>query len=344
MRIEPGQVERQLARGLAPAYLVAGVEPLAIEEASDAIRRRCRDLEYEREAYTAESGFDWNQLTRAARSLSLFSARRLIEVRVPNSRPGEAGSRALAEMAAAPEPDTVILVITGRLDRSAQESAWVKALDQAGIMIYAREIPPAQLPAWIETRLRARGLTASADIVQRLAYHMEGNLLACAQEIDKLALRCRDGQASAADLEASLSDNARFDVYSLTDCALAGDAAGALRRLHAVEAAGGEPILVLWAVARELRALVPPALALAAGRPEGQALGGVWASRRALVAGASRRLGPDALLTLVQQAAAVDRIIKGRRPGKPWAALERLLLGLCAVPPAGRKAAATGLK
>ncbi len=348
MRIEPGQLERHLKQGIAPAYLVAGVEPLAIEESCDAIRRRARELGYEREAFTVESGFNWSDLTIASRSLSLFSARRLLELRMPGGKPGEAGARILAELAGSPAPDTVLLVVAGRLERAVQESAWAKAIERSGATIYAREVPGPQFPAWIAARLHARGLTAGPEVIQRLAYHMEGNLLACAQEIEKLALRTREGQVNAADLEQSLSDNARFDVYGVTDRALAGDAAGALRRLHALEAEDGEPVLVLWALARELRALAPAAQAFASGRPEDEALAGVWASRRALVAGALRRLGPEAFLSLLQQASTVDRVIKGRAPGKPWLALERLILGICGIGPglvpARRKAAVAGVK
>ncbi len=331
MRLEPEQLERHLQKGLAPVYLVAGEEPLTIEECCDAIRRRAHEHGYERQAYTVDPGFDWNGFNIESHSLSLFAARRLIELRLPTAEPGDDGARALIELARDPRPDTALLVVTGRLDKATRESQWAKALEAAGVALTARELSPQRLPGWIGARLQRCGLSAGPGVIDALAYHMEGNLLACAQEIDKLALRLVGGTVTLEELRESLTDNARFDVYGLADGCLKGDAATALRRLHSLRAEDGAPTLVLWVLARELRALSPVTHALARGRPEGEALAPVWASRRALVAKAAKRLGHDTCLDLLRRAARLDRVVKGRAPGDAWHELEKLALALCGV-------------
>ena len=76
MELRADRLERQLAgEPLRPVYLVAGGEPLLVQEAADAIRARAREEGYtEREVYDADAGFDWNTLLRGMASLSLFAS------------------------------------------------------------------------------------------------------------------------------------------------------------------------------------------------------------------------------------------------------------------------------
>ena len=99
MELKPDRLERQLAgEPLRPVYLVAGGEPLLVQEAADAIRARAREEGYgEREVYDADGSFNWNTLTQGVASLSLFATRRLFDLRLPTGKPGKDGSEALRE-------------------------------------------------------------------------------------------------------------------------------------------------------------------------------------------------------------------------------------------------------
>jgi DNA polymerase-3 subunit delta len=333
MRCEVEQLGSLLARGLAPCYFLSGDEPLRIEEAGDAVRAAARAAGYdERLVYTVESGFDWNVLALANQSLSLFSARRLIELRIPTGKPGEVGAKALTALAAQPPPDTLLLVITGKLEKAARESRWAKALEAAGVAVTVYELNAQRLPAWIGARLGARGLMAGPGVVELLAHHMEGNLLACAQEIDKLVLIHGSGATlGAADVEASLVDSARFTIYGLVDACLAGETPAAVRMLRHLQAEGVEPILVLWAMARELRTMAQLAHELNRGRPESAVLAKVWANRRGPVTRALQRVRPGQWFGMLRAAARADRVLKGRASGEIWHELEILALALCGV-------------
>ena len=333
MRCDIEQLGQSLARGLAPCYFLCGDEPLRIEEAGDAIRAAARAAGYdERLVYTVDSKFDWTALADDNRSLSLFSSRRLIELRIPTGKPGEAGAKALAALAAEPPAETLLLVITGKLEKASRESRWSKALEAAGVAVTVYELNAQRLPVWIGARLSARGLKAEPGVVELLAHHMEGNLLACAQEIDKLVLIHGSGATvGTADVEASLVDSARFTIYGLVDACLAGETPAAARMLRYLRAEGVEPILVLWALARELRAMAPLAQELSRGRPESAVLAKVWANRRGPVTRALRRVRPGQWFGMLRAAARADRVLKGRAAGEIWHELEILTLALCGV-------------
>ncbi|MDH5513081.1 MAG: DNA polymerase III subunit delta, partial [Gammaproteobacteria bacterium] len=93
MQINADQLGQHLARGLAPVYFVYGEETLLVEESCQAIRAAAHAAGYlDRQLFTVESGFDWNGLFAGTQSLSLFAERRLIELRLPTGKPGEAGA------------------------------------------------------------------------------------------------------------------------------------------------------------------------------------------------------------------------------------------------------------
>jgi len=121
------------------AYLVTGAEPLLIAEAATAIRQAARAAGYaEREVHFIERGFDWDELLRDSANLSLFATRRLIELKF-NATPDAVAQRALADLAADPPPDTLLLVV-GELDRKPLGAAWVKAFEQGGVLVVGEAV------------------------------------------------------------------------------------------------------------------------------------------------------------------------------------------------------------
>lgn len=316
MRTAPEKLDTALQRGLAPVYLLSGAEPLRAGEAADAIRRAARAQGIaDREVFfidRANSG-PWDEIFASAQAMSLFSARRMVEIRIPGSKPGTQGAAALQELARFAGNDLLLLVIVGELDWSAQKAAWVQALDAAGVWVDAQPVTAAQFPQWIRMRAVAAGLSLDDEAVQMLALQSEGNLLAASQEITKLRL-AGYSKAGASELLSSVTQSSRFEVSQVGEAVLRGDAARALRVLAGLRAEGVEQTLILWSLWQELRALW---LLLLPGAP----LPGVWSRNRDLLPGAAARIRPlgRAFLGRIDaRLAAADRIIKGQQPGNAW--------------------------
>lgn len=135
-KVNPEQLPQQLKGGLKPVYWVSGDEPLLVQEACDTLRQHFRQAGFsEREVYHTNTSFQWPQLLQSANSFSLFGDKKLIEVRMHSLKVGDAGAKVLAEYAANGNDDTVLLLISEKLDRPTQNSAWFKALDAAGVVI-----------------------------------------------------------------------------------------------------------------------------------------------------------------------------------------------------------------
>ncbi|CAK0740752.1 DNA polymerase III subunit delta [Gammaproteobacteria bacterium] len=317
--MHPEQLEQHLKGRLAPIYLFAGDEILLVEEAGDQVRIAARRSGCgEREIFHAVQGFDWNSLTRSGANLSLFSTRRLWEIRLPTAKPGVEGGKILTALASHPPADTVILIFCPRLDAATQKSAWLTSVERAGVLVIMPTVERAALPGWIAARMRSRGLIPDPDAARLLAERVEGNLLAGAQEIEKLRLLLGKGTVDADTVEAAVADSARFDVYVLADACLAGDPTRAVRILMGLRREGTELPLILWALTRELRTLAGLAVEVDRGVSAERALSGVWERRRPLMIRALRRLGTRGSEDLLRQSAQVDRHVKGSLAGDPW--------------------------
>jgi len=197
MKLAPAQLAKHLQGGLAPVYIVSGDDPLLCQEAADAIRMAARQQGFdERQVFSADASFDWGTLLQAGASMSLFAEKRLLELRLPSGKPGDKGAAALIEYCSRPAEDTLLLISLPKLDGSAQKTKWGKALVEGPHTQFIQIWPvdANQLPQWIRQRLSQAGLAASQDAVELIAARVEGNLLAAAQEIEKLKLMTDDGQ------------------------------------------------------------------------------------------------------------------------------------------------------
>ena len=333
MKIFPDKLEAHLKKGLLPIYFFSGDEPLQMGEAADAVRRHAREQGYtEREVIHADKNFDWNELLMASNSMSLFAEKRVIDLRLPSGKPGKDGGAALQEYAARPPEDTVLLISSGKVDKRSQSAKWYTALDKVGVTLQVWPVEAPDMPRWLDQRLRSRGLQPEPDAARIIAERVEGNLLAAAQEVDKLVLLIGSGPLSAEQAEAAVADSARFDVFGLVDAALEGDAPRSTRMLDGLRGEGVEPILVLWALTRELRSLAEMAAKIEGGKGLDGVLGQVWGKRKGPVKAGLQRHNKARWQQMLRRAARLDRVIKGAAAGNAWDELLQLTLLMAGVP------------
>jgi len=333
-QLRPEQLAKQLADTLAPVYFIHGDETLIVNECADAVRDAARTRGFsERQVFSVEPGFDWDNLLAAGDSLSLFSEQRLLELRLPTGKPGREGTRILREYAERPPEDTVLLIVSGKLEPAARRSKWAQALDKAGVSVTVWPVDINRLPAWIEQRMRLHRMQPDRDALRLIAERVEGNLLAAAQEIEKLYLLNGPGPLDLERVTELVTDSARYDVFGLVDAALGGDALHAQRILAGLRGEGVEPVLVLWALSREVRSLAGMARELHGGAGMAQVMASwhVWDKRKPLISGVLQRIRGRRWWSLMQHCAYIDRVAKGRAAGSAWDELLQLTLRLAGV-------------
>lgn len=319
MQLRAAELEAQLKKSLLPAYAIHGDEPLIAMEAADAVRAAARRAGFtEREVLEPGRGFDWSEFTHATGSLSLFATKKIVELRLPNGKPGTRGAEALAAYCEHPNPDQLLLVTLPRLDRTGQGSAWFSALARLGAVVDVWPLERARLAAWIGDRLARQKQRASREVLEFLAERVEGNLLAAHQELQKLALLAPEGELSLDTVHDAVAAVARYDPYDAAEALVSGDLERYVRVIEGLRAEGEAPTFVLFVVSGALFAL-----------QEGSAERIFNRTLRRAVEGSMRRFAPKRIDGAIAQCAAIDRDVKGVGKGDdPWEAFIRLGLKL----------------
>ena len=281
MRLRPDQLVAHLEKPLQPLYVLHGDDPLLTIESGDALRAAARRQGFdERSVLMVTPAFRWEELFHAAGNLSLFGGRTLVDLRLPSGKPGREGGEALQRYCTTLPADTLTLITLPEMDWRAKKAVWFIALTEAGVSIECNAPPLAQLPQWIGRRLAAQQQTAPAAALEFIALHVEGNLLAAHQEIQKLSLLYPAGALTLAQVSAAVLNVARYDIDDLKTALQTRDTARCARTLEGLKAEAAAPPLVLWVLASEARQRASRVALLHAARIDriikGVARGDLW--------------------------------------------------------------------
>ena len=329
MRIKPGQLSAELKKGLKPIYVITGDEPLQLAELADQIRKAAKLAGFEnREVITVDANFEWNQLAFLANSMSIFADKKIIDLRLPSGTPGVDGSKALVAYCDRLQEDNLLLITAGKLASAALKTRWFEALDKQGIVIQIWPLEGQELVSWLQQRLQQRGLSANADGLRLLASRVEGNLLAAAQEIEKLYVLYGAGSLTQQQIVEVVADNSRYDVFKLIDSVLSDREDRIVKILSGLREEGVAAPVVLWALAREARSLIKIKWAIAGGQSRDLAFKNnqIWDKRKQIISNVLNRLSDKDLTSILMLGAKADRQIKGQQSGDAWETLREVCL------------------
>jgi len=333
MRLKPDQLENALKRNLSAIYFISGDEPLQLGEAADAIRLAAKNKGYTaREIHSVETGFEWSELIDSANSFSIFSDKKIIDLRMASAKPGIDGGKVLTQYSQNIPEDTLLLITAPKLEKSALKSKWFQAIDQAGVTSQVWPLEGMDLIQWLQRRSQKRGLQIDQDGIKMLASRVEGNLLAASQEIEKLYILHGASNLSKQIVEDAVADNARFDVFKLTDSLLSGRANRSIKILNGLKAEDSPAPVILWALTREIRLLINIKSETNRGLNKETVFKKmrVWDKRKHLINAALSRMKIDDFQHALILCSKADRQLKGQEAGDCWETLLSVCIFFCA--------------
>ncbi len=334
MQLAQAQLQQHLNKTLSPIYVLMGDEPLGQSECLDAIRQAARkDGAEERTNFIIERNFNWQSIQQFGQALSLFASKRMLEISIPNGKPGVEGGKALAALAENIIPDNTTIIILPTLAREVKKSIWFSKLQSAATVIELNDIAPTQLPQWIAKRLAQQNQSADNASLEFMAHQVEGNLLAAHQEIQKLGLLYPEGEISAEDIQAGVLNVSRYDAFKLGEAVLAGNPERTSRILQGLQNEGEQPVAVMNPLIWVLRPLVRVKQAQANGESINSAMTSarIYGNRQQQTKDALSRLSLPQLEAALQKLCDIDRIAKGIMIGDAWLELSRLCFGLARI-------------
>ena len=323
---------KHLKHPLKSVYVLHGDETLLQQEALIALRQAANKQGFsERERHDIDRGHDWAMAFADSNALSLFSDKKLIEIH--GNKPDAAGGKVLEEYLKNPPEDNVVILVLPKLEAAAFKSKWFTACEDNGVTVSCAPLTPVQLKDWLMQRFSKANITLDPDALAWLCEQTEGNLLAANQEVTKLSLLYGEKNLTLNHIQKTIGDSARFDLFDLTEAAIAGNGTKTAKILFSLKAEGQAESLVLWALSRDIRTLCLLAEGVQLGNPLSQLFQqcGVWNKQQPVMQQALKRLPLKKLLTLNRELLAADKAIKGQSLDNAWDILLRISLALAGV-------------
>ena len=311
-------------------YLISGEEPLQLMEAGDLIRATAKKQAYEqRHLYFVDSGFDWHSIEQQADNLSLFSQRRIIDIRITSAKLNTKGNDFFKRILLDLPSDVLFIVQASKVDGRA---AWVKLATEKGVWIQVYTKNYNDTTSWLIERMLRNNLSAEDGVVDLIAQRSEGNLLSAAQEIEKLKLSYKDKTIGLKQAEQIIGDSAHYSAFELADAAVCGNAERALRILNSLQASSAPEQLILWSLANNIRTLIKMEYRISVGESPSVVLNTVWKSKQPIFRKALQRKLRSRWLAMLYACYNADLAIKGQALEESWQQLHRLILTICAIP------------
>lgn len=210
---------------LAAVYLITGTDRPKVTRALRRLRDRAGDAATEMLSAQEASADD---VAAACNALGLFTVERRLVVVENVERWKAADVKALEGYLMGPAPTTVLALVGDEVKR---DSALAKAVATAGeLLVY--DLPKrgrkADLPRWVQTQLKERGVVIDPDAARSLVDLVGGDTNELASEVDKLATWAngeRIGEREVLELVPARAETPPFD---LTDAWGRRDVSGAL--------------------------------------------------------------------------------------------------------------------
>ena len=346
MKIKAENLPQNLLTNKYSIFWISGDEPLLVQESADLVRKHYRETGFEeREIYNTDSDFDFDRFNNSVNNLSLFSAKKIFELRLDKTTGKSGGSEKLMlgqkEKAAvdsfieANNPDFALIITSLKLDKSLLSSKWVKEYDHLMGLVQVWPIDRDGLIKWLSKKLNASKISADREVLQLLSERVEGNLLAANQEVEKLKLLANFENNSRVNLNTKtimqvVADNSRFDAYDLVDAALIGDSTRCQKIIANLKDEGVHPLFVLNALTKELRGLNKMIDKKESGQRVNSILqtSRIFFHRKQAVTNAFQRLSRQEVWRMLDKARNIDKAIKGAALRNPWDEISVLALEL----------------
>ena len=321
MKINSKDLKESVHKELNLVYLFFAEESIQLTSLIDLVLLAAKDCNFdEKITYVVSKEMDWSFLDSNNENLDLFGSKKIIEIKLLGSGPGNKGSKALKEYSLNPDPNKLLIVSAEGLDKKSQSSAWAKSIEENGIMIVENPISLNAMPKWIQSRANDSNLQIENDAAQLLAEKTEGNLLAATQEIIKLTLLYPNIEIGLKEMETSISNASKYGIFDLSNAFVSGNKNRTFQIIESLKSEGTQPTLILWALTKEINNLYKVM--------EDNSTKNIWGPKHYLETLTKRvnQLNKRKLKQSLLEIAEIDASIKGLSSKNPWQAIRDLAI------------------
>lgn len=201
----------------APVYLLMGDEPYYVDMICNAVIDNAFEDEGERDfnqliCYGAD--VDADAVITTARSYPMFAERRLVVVKEAQMM---RGIDDLAVYCSRPLESTVLVIAMHGASADKRKSLY-KTVSKMGVVVESTQLRDYEVPQWIASYYRGRGLSLSPEAASLLAEYAGTDLSKIAVETDKMLKNLPEGttEVSVEDIERNVGISRQYSIFELT--------------------------------------------------------------------------------------------------------------------------------
>ena len=323
MKLSRAHFIKELESELGAIYSFFADESIQISELTDEVIKKAKSAGFEdKQTYIVTKDTDWSFLNSENENFDLFGSKKIVEIKLIGTGPGNKGSKAIKDycLDIDKDKDKLLIISAERLEKKQQTSAWAKVLEKSGIFVVEPPVNKNSMPGWIKSRSSGLKLNLDSQAIQLLSEKTEGNLLAASHELTKLSLLFPDQEITLENMEKSISNSSKFGIFDLSNSFLEGNRKRTIRIIETLRAEGTQPPLILWALSKEINNLYK---VLEDGTTKN-----IWGPRYYLdlLTKRSKSLSYSKIKKSLKEIAEIDAAIKGLSDKSPWQSIRDLAL------------------
>lgn len=330
MQIKQQLLAQQIQKKLAPLYVLIGQEHYLLEESLNTIKSGIKkSYDCDEKIISIQSADDWSIIIEEANSYSLFAETVLINIFYDKKTIDAAGKKALTEYLKSVNSRSYLIIRAPNLP--AKQLQWLCNHDQA-VVVISYPLNNEQMKQWIANQLKQNALNFEQQIPDLIHQYTQGNMLACAQVIEKISLSNEpNSHINSQQALAHLSDQCAHSPFELVEACLLGQADKAIHIIRQASTNKTEVTLILWMLTQEVRVLLQLSHLTLHKMDFKTACGQlkIWPQRINLYQLCVKRLNITDLGLLHGYCKLIDEQIKSNLNKQVWNALEKLTLSLC---------------
>lgn len=329
MIIKHQDVAPSLRKKIHALYILTGQDHYLLNDAALLLKKAWRQQgECDERTIQLNLPADWDILTEEANSYCLFSDLVLLDARCDKKTIDAHAKKTLQQYLLNINPRSLIIL---RAPNVPSKQLQLLANNEHTVLVQAYPLPSAVLQRWITSQLASKGIRHDAQTPILIHQYTQGNMLACAQTIEKLALISHENEIlTESAVREQLSDQCDYQLYELAEACINAQSEKAIHLLRQACDNRTEPTLILWLLSQEIRLLIQ----LSHLRKQSVTLTTacnqlkIWPQKAPAYDATLSRLSITRLYHLLNIAQQLDEQIKSNQSISIWHGLETLALTL----------------
>ncbi|KTC79331.1 DNA polymerase III subunit delta [Legionella cherrii] len=330
MQIRQQLLAQQVQKKIAPLYIIIGQDNYLLEDSLITIKSAIkRNYNYDEKIISIQSVDDWSIVKEEANSYSLFSETVLLNIFYDKKSIDTTGKKILSEYLNSVNSRCFIVIRAPNVP--AKQLQWLSSHEQA-ILTLAYPLNSEAIKSWIAVQLKKNSMSYDPQVPELIHQYTQGNMLACSQVIEKIALSCApNSKVDAQQALEHLSNQCDHDLFELVEACLLGQSDKAIQILRHAANNKTEATLVLWIISQEIRLIMQLSYLMEQQIDAQSACSQlkIWPQRVNLYKACCNRLNKTMLQQLHRYCYSIDERIKSNLNTLVWSSLENAALSLC---------------